>query len=57
MRRYAEDKTVVGVSPLARMRVVGVELQLHSVGVQVKHVRVAVGVRKYTGRHPCHHPA
>jgi len=45
MSRYAEDETVLGVPPVLRARVVAVELQLRTEGVEVKDVRVTVGVR------------
>lgn len=45
MSRYAEDETALGVPPVLRMRVVAVELQLRTDGVEVKDVRVTVSVR------------
>jgi hypothetical protein len=39
-----EDKLIVRIPMLISMRVVGVELELTSVLVQVEHVRIAIAV-------------
>jgi hypothetical protein len=39
-----EDKLIVGIPLVVSMRVVGVELELIFVLVQVEHVRIAIAV-------------
>lgn len=43
----AEDKLVVLVPPVGRLRVIRVQLELCAVAVQIEHVRVVVAIDMY----------